>query len=120
MKGRLPIFLVIAAWLTVGMNGPQIRGQQDDLSQKKQSAEIQKIVQLKIKIKTEREKELLERIGLECVWGKEVICKASEKQMNQLKMERIDFEVQREGLKFRTGEGPQEEDSGRMCSEENL
>jgi hypothetical protein len=70
----------------------------DDIKRKK---EIQNIVELRIEIKTEKDKEILQNIGLECEWSEnETVCTATINQMDRLKQSGIEFKVQRQGIRI--------------------
>lgn len=55
---------------------------------------------LKVKIETAKETEAIKRIGMECKFvGEETFCRATQQQMEELKKEGIEFEVQKEKRK---------------------
>lgn len=65
--------------------------------------ESQKIFRVKIRIKSEQEREIVKRIGLECEGKTECICNATEGQVDELRSLGIEFEVVREGIKVEKG-----------------
>jgi hypothetical protein len=68
----------------------------DDRSQR----EKDKIFLLKVEIKTGKEVEIIKRIGMECKFvGEEAFCRATHQQVEELKKEGIEFEVQKEKRK---------------------
>ncbi|MFQ6003368.1 MAG: hypothetical protein ACE5KJ_06435 [Candidatus Zixiibacteriota bacterium] len=60
-----------------------------------------KIYRLKIRIKSEQEQKIVERIGLACKGETEFVCLATEKQVAELKEEGIEFEVKHQALRIR-------------------
>lgn len=65
--------------------------------------ETQKIFRLKIKIKSEQEQKIVERIGLACEGKTECICNATLSQLEELKSAGIEFVVEKEGIKIKKG-----------------
>ena len=63
--------------------------------------DTEKILRLKVWIKSEKEQNVIERIGLPCKGKTECLCHATEDQVEKLKKEGIQFEVQREALRIR-------------------
>jgi len=110
MKRNSLIFLVVMSLAIIGITNSKIWAQEDDVLERKNKAEIQKVVQLKVKIKTEREEEILKKLGLECeptenvedseLSRREAVCDVSVNQIDQLKQAGIEFEVQREGIRI--------------------
>ncbi|MGB8657982.1 MAG: CARDB domain-containing protein [Candidatus Zixiibacteriota bacterium] len=110
MKKSLLLSLAIVASLaTPVLRGKSVWAQGGDISEvqmkedllSKKMAEIQKVFRLRVKFKDEKQKEALKRIGLECEPGEtDVSCKATVDQMNELKSEGIEFEVEMEGIEI--------------------
>jgi len=91
---------------------------ESNLDEMKSKLEIQKIVRLKVKIKSEREKGIIKRIGLEpeseqitSDGEKETAYIATVAQLSQLKKEGIEFEVEQEGINI---EKPKESKTGNL------
>ncbi|KPL05198.1 MAG: hypothetical protein AMJ73_01940 [candidate division Zixibacteria bacterium SM1_73] len=109
MKRVFSVFLVFLIVEIICLGNPKIWAEEGDLAETKSKVETQRILKLRIEIKTEKEERIVREMGLECEWGgnvedselsrREAVCNASVKQMDQLKQAGIEFEVQREGIR---------------------
>ncbi len=59
-----------------------------------------KIYRLRIWIKSEQEQKIVEKLGLACEGKTECVCLVTEKQVQELKKEGIEFEVERGVIKY--------------------
>jgi hypothetical protein len=99
MKIGIPIFLVVLILQTVSFFIPETKAQEKDLAEIKNKEEIQRILKLRIEVRTGSHKEILRAMGLKCEWGKdEAVCNASVSQMAELRQAEIEFEIEREGI----------------------
>jgi subtilisin-like proprotein convertase family protein len=101
MKRGFSIFFVFLIVQIICLGNPKIWAEEGDLAETKGKAETQRILRLRIEMKTEKEEKILKDIGLECNWGEnEPVCNATVSQVDQLKQAGIEFEVQGEGIRI--------------------
>jgi subtilisin-like proprotein convertase family protein len=101
MKKGFSIFLGILILQAIWMSEPKIWAEENLLAEAKSKEEIQKILKLKIEVKTGNGEKFLKSMGLKCEWGRgEAICDVTVNQMDQLKQEGIEFKVIREGIRI--------------------
>lgn len=101
MKRGFSIFLVILILQAIWLSEPKLRAEEGDLTETKSKEEIQKILKLRIEIKSEKQEKILKEMGLQCEWGEnEAVCDVTVSQMDQLKQEGIEIDVQREGIRI--------------------
>ena len=106
MGRRISILLVILILQTISFLIPETRAQEKDLAETKSKQEIQRILKLRIEVRTGQEEDILKAMGLKCEWGgdiddselsrREAVCNATVNQMDQLKQAGIGYEVERE------------------------
>ncbi|NIM96933.1 MAG: hypothetical protein GTO24_02255 [candidate division Zixibacteria bacterium] len=110
MRRGIPIFLVVLILQTTSFFIAETKAQVKDLAETKSKQEIQRILKLRIEVKTENDEKILNEMDLKCEWSKdiddselsrtEVVCNATVNQMSQLKQAGIEFEVEREGIRI--------------------
>jgi hypothetical protein len=111
MKRGFSVFFVFLIVQIICLGNPKIWAEEGDLAETKGKVEIQRILRLKIEMKTEKEEKILKAMGLEGEWGEnEAVCNATVDQLNQLKQAEIEFEVIREGIRIEKKRSDAEEE----------
>jgi subtilisin-like proprotein convertase family protein len=101
MKRRFSLFWAILILQIICLGDPEIWAEEGDLAKTKNNQEIQRILKLRIEIKTEKEERILKEMGLKCGWGEnKAICDVTVNQMDQLKQAGIEFEIEGEGIRI--------------------
>jgi subtilisin-like proprotein convertase family protein len=101
MRTRYSVFLVFLIVQIICLGNPKIWAEEGDLAETKSKQETQRIIKLRIEIKSEKEEKILKAMGLECEWGEnQTVCNATISQMDQLKQAGIEFQVVTEGIRI--------------------
>lgn len=111
MRKTSLLFLHAVGFFILGLAALEISAHERGISQISRGVEVDSIFQLKVKIGSQRDMEILRRIALEHHPGGsvadfqlsrgEVICKATARQMNDLSEAGIKFEVENTGVEIR-------------------
>jgi fibronectin type 3 domain-containing protein len=107
MKRRISILWAILILQAIWLSEPKISAEpvviaeEKDLAETKSGEEIQRIVKVKIEVKTREEEEIIKAMGLKCEWtNNEAICDVTFNQLEQLKQAGLRFQTIKEGIRI--------------------